>query len=172
MDFEWDPRKDEINQTRHGVSFTEAQHAFADPQRVVAKDVEHSDQQEERFFCFGKTTLGVLTVRFTYREGKIRIFGADTGEKANRRMKGKTRYRDAPKQVGKAIAEAEIVRDFLPSPDKLIFKENTVKITLSLSEKSIRFFKAKAKEYHVPYQTMIKRVVDLYTEQHQKQGSG
>ena len=82
-------------------------------------------------------------------------------------MKSKTKYRKAPKRVAKAIAEAEIVGDFLPSPDKLIFKENTVKITLSLSEKSIKFFKARAKEYHVPYQTMIKKVVDLYTEQHQ-----
>ena len=76
MDFEWDPRKDEIDRTRHGVSFDEAQHAFADPQRVVAKDVKHSKVQEERFFCFGKIANGILTVRFIYRETKIRIFGA------------------------------------------------------------------------------------------------
>ena len=76
MDFEWDPRKDEINQARHGVSFTEAQYAFADLQRIVAKDVKHSKLKEERFFCFGKTEQGILTVRFTYRESKIRIFGA------------------------------------------------------------------------------------------------
>ena len=83
------------------------------------------------------------------------------------RMKSKIRYRNAPKRVAKAIAEAKIVADFLPSPDQLIFKEDTVKITLSLSEKSVKFFKAKAKQYNVPYQTMIKKVVDLYTEQHQ-----
>ena len=76
VDFEWDPRKDEINRARHGVSFVEAQYAFADPERVVAKDVKHSKGQEERFFCFGKTGHGVLTVRFTCRESKIRIFGA------------------------------------------------------------------------------------------------
>jgi len=76
VNFEWDPRKDEINRTRHGVSFDEAQRAFADPQRVIAKDVKHSKVEEERFFCFGQTANGILTVRFTYRVSKIRIFGA------------------------------------------------------------------------------------------------
>jgi len=35
------------------VSFEEAQHAFLDPKRVIAKDLEHSSK-EERFYCFGK----------------------------------------------------------------------------------------------------------------------
>jgi hypothetical protein len=83
-------------------------------------------------------------------------------------MKGKTKYRNAPKRVAEAIAQSDIVTDFLPSPDKLVLKENTVKITLSLSRKSIEFFKAKAIQYDVPYQTMIKKVVDLYAQQHQK----
>lgn len=73
--FEWDPGKDAENQRRHGVAFKKAQHAFADPGRVIAKDVSHS-REEVRFFCFGKLEGGILTVRFTYRDGKIRIFGA------------------------------------------------------------------------------------------------
>lgn len=73
--FEWDPQKDEVNLLKHGVSFTVAQYAFADPERVIAKDLEHS-QTEERFYCFGRVNGGVLTVRFTYRNGAIRIFGA------------------------------------------------------------------------------------------------
>lgn len=73
--FEWDPGKDTENQRRHGVAFASAQHAFGDPSRVIAKDVTHS-REEVRFFCFGKVGDGVLTVRFTYRDGKIRIFGA------------------------------------------------------------------------------------------------
>src|SRR5881394_1576186 len=76
VNFEWDPVKDQTNRSRHGVSFMEAQYAFMDPERVIAKDVKHTKPNEERFFCFGKTALGVLTVRFTYRENKIRIFGA------------------------------------------------------------------------------------------------
>lgn len=73
--FEWDSEKDAANQLKHRVSFTEAQHAFADPMRVIAKDLEHS-QVEERYYCFGMFNGGVLTVRFTYRGGVIRIFGA------------------------------------------------------------------------------------------------
>lgn len=55
--------------------FGEAQFAFADPRRVIARDVGHS-RSEERFYCFGKVAGGVLTVRFTYRDGVIRIIGA------------------------------------------------------------------------------------------------
>lgn len=73
--FEWDPNKDLENQQKHGVVFAKAQYAFADPQRVIAEDVAHSEQ-EQRYYCFGKVGGGVLTVRFTYREGVIRIIGA------------------------------------------------------------------------------------------------
>ncbi len=40
--FEWDKDKDVTNQEKHHVSFREAQHAFADPRRVITKDIEHS----------------------------------------------------------------------------------------------------------------------------------
>jgi hypothetical protein len=73
--FEWDPDKDLGNQQKHGVSFTEAQYAFADLRRVIAEDLDHS-AKEKRFYCFGEVDQGVLTVRFTYRGGVIRIFGA------------------------------------------------------------------------------------------------
>lgn len=73
--FEWDSAKDAENQSRHGVPFSLAQYAFADPHRVIARDIRHS-QSEERFYCFGKVDGGVLTVRFTYRRDVIRIFGA------------------------------------------------------------------------------------------------
>ena len=52
-----------------------AQHAFTDPKRVIAEDLEHS-KAEKRFFCIGRVGEGILTVRFTYRVGKVRIFGA------------------------------------------------------------------------------------------------
>ncbi|MDB5986227.1 MAG: hypothetical protein JWR16_1280 [Nevskia sp.] len=73
--FEWDAEKDQTNQEKHRISFVEAQYAFADPHRVIARDLEHS-QTEARFYCFGLVKGGVLTVRFTYRDGAIRIFGA------------------------------------------------------------------------------------------------
>jgi uncharacterized protein len=73
--FEWDAEKDQANQIKHGVSFATAQYAFADQQRVIAKDETHSDS-EERFYCFGQVSEGILTVRFTYRADVIRIIGA------------------------------------------------------------------------------------------------
>jgi uncharacterized DUF497 family protein len=75
MKFEWDPRKDRENQQKHGVPFEVAQYAFADPDRVIAKDLSHS-QDEQRFFCFGMVGEGILTARFTVRGTTIRIFGA------------------------------------------------------------------------------------------------
>jgi uncharacterized protein len=73
--FDWDPKKDLQNQQKHGVSFANAQYAFADPRRVIAEDVSHSGQ-EKRYYCFGRVAGGVLTVRFTIRDAVIRIIGA------------------------------------------------------------------------------------------------
>jgi len=73
--FEWDPAKDLANLAKHRVSFTAAQLAFADPHRVIAEDRSHSGS-EKRYYCFGLVGGGVLTVRFTYRDGIIRIIGA------------------------------------------------------------------------------------------------
>jgi uncharacterized DUF497 family protein len=73
--FEWDPDKDAENQRKHGVSFAQAQTAFLDSGRVIARDLEHS-RAEPRFYCFGRVADGVLTVRFTYRANVIRIIGA------------------------------------------------------------------------------------------------
>lgn len=73
--FDWDPAKDRANRLKHGVNFAAAQFAFADPLRVIAKDLTHSSD-ESRFFCFGVVGGGVPTVRFTYRSGVIRIIGA------------------------------------------------------------------------------------------------
>ena len=73
--FEWDSKKDQENQQKHGVSFALAQYAFADSRRIIAEDVNHS-KGEKRFYCFGKAGDGILTVRFTYRNNVIRIIGA------------------------------------------------------------------------------------------------
>lgn len=81
--FGWDLDKDRENQSKHGVSFAEAQLAFADPQRVIAEDLSHSSS-EKRYYCFGEAMGGVLTVRFTYRESVIRIFGAGYWRKGKR----------------------------------------------------------------------------------------
>ncbi|MDR2063962.1 MAG: BrnT family toxin [Candidatus Nomurabacteria bacterium] len=73
--FEWDEAKEALNIQKHNVSFKEATKAFLDGNRYITKDVKHSGA-EKRWFCFGKTQKGILTVRFTYREERVRIFGA------------------------------------------------------------------------------------------------
>jgi uncharacterized DUF497 family protein len=73
--FEWDDGKNRSNQEKHGVSFETAQAAFFDPHRVIVRDLAH-ERGEKRFFCMGLVDGGVLTVRFTYRRKRIRIYGA------------------------------------------------------------------------------------------------
>ena len=73
--FEWDNEKDLENQKKHNVTFTTAVLAFADDYYVIADDPKHS-LEESRYFCYGIVEDKVLTVRFTYRNNKIRIFGA------------------------------------------------------------------------------------------------
>ena len=83
-----------------------------------------------------------------------------TGEKVNVNMNAKRKYSDGP------IGELELVEDFLPTPDELAFKEDTVKVTISLSRTSIEFFKAKADEHDTAYQKMIRRLLDSYVDLH------
>lgn len=75
VSFEWDEDKNRENWEKHGVSFYEAQYAFADSKRIILKDIGHS-QAEKRYYCIGKVGNGILTVRFTYRINIIRIIGA------------------------------------------------------------------------------------------------
>lgn len=73
-------------------------------------------------------------------------------------MKEKIRYTDEPMHVGR------VVKDFLPPPDKLIFKEDAVKVTITLSARSVYFFKTEAAKRGVQYQRMIRRLLDAYAE--------
>lgn len=81
--FEWDSRKGSLNLMKHGVSFTEAQKAFLDKNRIIAEDLEHSEH-EKRYYCFGKVNEKIMTVRFTYRSNKIRLIGAGYWRKGKR----------------------------------------------------------------------------------------
>jgi len=82
-DFEWNPAKDQLNQKKHGVSFALVQLAFLDHYRVILQDLEHSDE-EKRYYCLGRVSGGIMTVRFTYRKNKIRIIGAGYWRKGKR----------------------------------------------------------------------------------------
>ena len=62
------------------------------------------------------------------------------------------------------VGRVRVIEDFLPSPEHLVPRENNVKVTLSLSRRSLDFFKREAKKRRVPYQRMIRSLVDLYAE--------
>ena len=82
-DFEWDHDKDLMKREKHGVSFSLAQLAFLDGKRVILEDLEHSEH-EKRVYCLGRVADGILTVRLTYRDKKIRIIGAGYWRKGKR----------------------------------------------------------------------------------------
>ena len=71
-------------------------------------------------------------------------------------MKQKIKYTDEP------IGKVRVIADFLPSPKELALKDETVKVTISLSKSSIDFFKKEARKYDTQYQKMIRRLLDEY----------
>lgn len=77
------------------------------------------------------------------------------GERGKIYMKSKIKYSDEP-------IEARVIHDFLPSPENLILKEKKTRVTLTLTEKSLNFFKSAAKKHKAPYQAMIRRLIDYY----------
>ena len=74
-------------------------------------------------------------------------------------MKRKIKYKDEP------LGDIQVIEDFLPPPEQLAFKEETVKVTIALSKGSVEFFKREAKRHHTQYQRMIRRLIDYYVTQ-------
>ncbi len=70
------------------------------------------------------------------------------------------------KYSNELLGDVRVVRDFLPPPEELAYREEGVKVTLALSKKSVDFFKAEAEKHHTQYQRMIRRLVDAYVEGH------
>jgi predicted DNA binding CopG/RHH family protein len=62
------------------------------------------------------------------------------------------------------IGKVRVVGDFLPSPDALVAREENVKVTIELSRRSVDYFKRAARARRVPYQRMIRALVDAYAE--------
>ena len=81
-------------------------------------------------------------------------------------MKNRIKYTDEP------LGKLRVVDDFLPPPEELAFKEENVKVTISLSRFSVDFFKREARRNRTQYQKMIRRLLDLYAARHQQPGAG
>lgn len=75
-------------------------------------------------------------------------------------MKSKIKYTNEP-------LEMAVVEDFLPPPEQLGLKQDTVKVTIGLSKPTIEFFKTRAKQNHTQYQKMIRQLLDLYAARFQ-----
>lgn len=76
-------------------------------------------------------------------------------------MKKKITYTDEP------MDNVRVISDFLPSPEQLAFKQETVKVTITLSKNSIDYFKRIASKHNTQYQKMIRGLLDEYVNRHQ-----
>jgi uncharacterized DUF497 family protein len=61
MRFEWDGKKEKVNQRKHGVSFEQASYVFADPFALSKFDDEHSET-EDRWILLGKSLNDIILV--------------------------------------------------------------------------------------------------------------
>ncbi|MBI2058733.1 MAG: CopG family transcriptional regulator [Nitrospirae bacterium] len=77
-------------------------------------------------------------------------------------MKSKTRYTDEP------MGSPRLVADFLPEPRDLAYREESVKVTMGLSKRSVQFFKQQARKHRTHYQKMIRMLVDRYAALYQE----
>jgi hypothetical protein len=75
-------------------------------------------------------------------------------------MSAKIKYTNEP------MGNPKVIRDFLPSPEQLAFRDEDVKITITLSKKSVEFFKSAASRGDTQYQRMIRRLLDAYVDAH------
>lgn len=77
-------------------------------------------------------------------------------------MTRKIQYTDEP------LGDVKVISDFLPSPEELAFREESVKVTISLSKKSVDFFKSEASKHHTQYQRMIRQLIDAYVDNQER----
>lgn len=77
-------------------------------------------------------------------------------------MRSRIKYTDEP------LGKLEVVPDFLPAPEDLVFRDEGVKVTKSSRKRSVEFFESEARRHNTQYQRMIRRLLDAYTDQHSR----
>jgi hypothetical protein len=75
-------------------------------------------------------------------------------------MSKNVKYTDEP------LGRLKIIRDFLPRPEDLVYRDEGIKVTMALSKRSVEFFKTEARKHNTQYQRMIRRLLDAYAEHH------
>jgi len=78
MEFEFDPRKSEVNKTKHGIDFVRAQALWDDPDLV---EIPVTTSDEQRFLVVGKISGKHWSGVITYRNGRIRIISVRRSRK-------------------------------------------------------------------------------------------
>ena len=82
--FEWNESKNQLNISKHKISFDEAKSVFYDPHARIINDPEHSND-EDRFILLGLSkNLNLLLVCHCYRSSDeiIRIISARKATKS------------------------------------------------------------------------------------------
>ena len=69
--------------------------------------------------------------------------------------------------TNESIGDIKIIKDFLPAPEKLVYKRKSIKVTMALDAESVDFFKKIAQRNHVPYQAMIRSLINTYVARYQ-----
>jgi hypothetical protein len=77
-------------------------------------------------------------------------------------MSARIRYTNEP------LGRVKVVRDFLPPPEDLVFRDEGIKVTIALSKRSVDFFKGEARKHNTQYQRMIRRLLDAYAAHHSR----
>lgn len=157
MNFEWDDNKNTTNQKNHSISFEEAILAFKDSNRIILEDKMHSDS-ERRLFCIGNTKMPMYA-----------LLVRGVGGKVNKFTRNKTKYSETPAEFKDSLGKAVQIDDFLAPPEQLFSQEPMKKITIELSSSSVEYFKILAQEFQIPYQQMIRKVLDSYVRKYSAQ---
>jgi predicted DNA binding CopG/RHH family protein len=84
-----------------------------------------------------------------------------TGEKGERFMNKRIIYTNEP-------IEGKRIKDFIPAPENLVFKAENVRVTITLTKRSINYFKRWAQGHNTHYQAMVREVLDTYAMHHTK----
>ena len=119
--FEWDPKKDAENQRKHGISFSRAQYAFLDPQRVIARDSAIAKQRSDST-ALERLMVACLLCGLLIVPQSFALLALVIGAKEKPFMSRKIKYTDEP------LGEVEVVADFLPLPTEFVLRKEEMKV--------------------------------------------
>ncbi len=85
LQFDWDPRKNNVNRKKHGVSFEEATTCFFDPMHVLIQDPDHSDN---RLILIGTSSKSrvLIVVHLDRDDDQIRVISARKATRTERQQ--------------------------------------------------------------------------------------